>query len=134
MRSRVSILVQPDPKKPRSMVKAILYGRYPLKASFDGGFASKANLKLAKSRKIKDVCFAKKRGLNETDMCRSHYVYHKLRRFRAGIESGISWLKRCLGLTRCTWKGWDSFKSYVWSSIVAANLLTMARFKTKPST
>lgn len=106
-----------------------LYGRYPLKASFDGGFASKANLKDAKSLDIKDVCFAKKRGLKESDMCRSQYVYRSLRRFRAGIESGISWLKRCLGLTRCTWKGWDSFKSYVWSSIVSANLLTLARAK-----
>ena len=104
-----------------------LYGRYPLKASFDGGFASKDNLKQAKSRQVKDVCFAKKRGLKETEMCRSHYVYRRLRRFRAGIEAGISWLKRSMGLTRCTWKGWESFKSYVWSSIVAANLLTIAR-------
>ena len=109
-----------------------IYGRYPLKASLDGGFASKTNLTLAKERKIKDVCFAKKRGLSETDMCRSQYVYRRLRRFRAGIESGISWLKRCLGLTRCTWKGWDAFKSYVWSSIVAANLLTIARAKAEP--
>jgi transposase, IS5 family len=104
-----------------------IYGRYPLKASFDGGFASKNNLKLAKAREIKDVCFAKKRGLQETEMCRSHYVYQRLRRFRAGIESGISWLKRSLGLTRCNWKGWYAFKSYVWSSIVAANLLTISR-------
>ena len=106
-----------------------IYGRYPLKASFDGGFASKKNLRRAKSRQIKDICFAKKRGLSETDMCRSHYVYRRLHRFRAGIESGISWLKRSLGLSRCTWKGWRSFKSYVWSSIVAANLLTLARVK-----
>ena len=104
-----------------------IYGRYPLKACFDGGFASQENLNQAKTRKIKDVCFAKKRGLKETDMCRSEYVYHRLRRFRAGIESGISWLKRCMGLTRCTWKGWEAFKSYVWSSIVSANLLTIAR-------
>jgi IS5 family transposase len=106
-----------------------IYGRYPLKICYDGGFASKDNLKEAKNRKVKDVCFAKKRGLKETDMCRSEYVYHRLRRFRAGIESGISWLKRCMGLTRCTWKGWQAFKSYVWSSIVAANLLTLARTK-----
>lgn len=106
-----------------------IYGRYPLKTCYDGGFASKDNLEEAKSRKIKDVCFAKKRGLKETDMCRSEYVYHRLRRFRAGIESGISWLKRCMGLARCTWKGWQAFKSYVWSSIVAANLLTLARAK-----
>ncbi len=110
-----------------------IYGRYPLKASFDGGFASKDNLEQAKDRDIKDVCFAKKRGLQETDMCRSEYVYHRLRRFRAGIESGISWLKRCMGLSRCMWKGWEAFKSYVWSSVVAANLLTVARAKLKPA-
>lgn len=104
-----------------------LYGRYPLKAALDGGFASKENLKIAKSKKIKDVCFAKKRGLAETDMCRSHYVYKRLRRFRAGIEAGISWLKRSFGLNRCTWKGWRSFKSYVWATVVSANLLTIAR-------
>jgi IS5 family transposase len=103
------------------------YGRYPLKAALDGGFASKDNLAKAKSKNIKDVCFAKKRGLKETDMCRSHYVYKRLRRFRAGIEAGISWLKRSFGLDRCTWKGWQSFKSYVWATIVSANLLTIAR-------
>lgn len=106
-----------------------IYGRYPLKVALDGGFASKDNLSKAKERNIKDVCFAKKRGLKETDMCRSEYVYNKLRRFRAGIESGISWLKRSFGLTRCTWKGFRSFKCYVLSSVVAANLLTMARKK-----
>lgn len=106
-----------------------IYGRYPLKVALDGGFASKANLLKAKERKIKDVCFAKKRGLKETDMCRSEYVYKKLRRFRAGIEAGISWLKRSFGLTRCTWKGFRSFKSYVLSSVVVANLLTIARKK-----
>jgi hypothetical protein len=74
-----------------------IYGRYPLKVALDGGFASKDNLVKAKERKIKDVCFSKKRGLKEADMCRSDYVYKKLRQFRAGIESGISWLKRSFG-------------------------------------
>ena len=67
-----------------------IYGRYPLKAALDGGFASKNNLKDAKTSGVKDVCFAKKRGLEVADMCRSEYVYNRLRRFRAGIESGIS--------------------------------------------
>lgn len=104
-----------------------IYGKYPLKAALDGGFASKANLNAAKARQIKDVCFAKKRGLAVEDMCRSQWVYNRLRRFRAGIESGISWIKRCFGFARCTWKGFRSFKGYVWASIVAANLLTLAR-------
>lgn len=104
-----------------------IYGHYPLKVALDGGFASKANLESAKGKGIRDVCFAKKRGLEEEDMCRSSWVYKRLRRFRAGIEAGISWLKRCFGLTRCTWKSLRSFKSYVWASIVSANLLTLAR-------
>lgn len=105
-----------------------IYGYYPVKAALDGGFASKENLKSAKSKEgIKDVCFAKKRGLKEKDMYRSAWIYKQLRRFRAGIESGISWLKRSFGLDRCTWKSLESFHSYVWASIVSANLLTLAR-------
>lgn len=104
-----------------------VFGRYPLKVALDGGFASKENLKAAKGKGIKDVCFAKKRGLKVEDMCRSEYVYSRLRRFRAGVEAGISWLKRCFGLDKCTWKGLRSFKSYVWASLVTANLVTMAR-------
>jgi len=105
-----------------------VYGRYPLKATFDGGFASKENLERAREKEgLKDICFSKRRGLAIEDMCRSNWVYKQLRNFRAGIESGISWLKRSLGLDRCTWKGFESFKSYVWASIVSANLLTLAR-------
>lgn len=104
-----------------------IYGRYPLKAAFDGGFASHDNLKGAKVLGVKDVCFAKKRGLKEEEMCRSNFVYKGLRKFRAGIEAGISWLKRSFGMDRCTWEGFSGFKSYVWSGIVSANLLTMAR-------
>ena len=77
-----------------------IYGCYPLKAAFDGGFASHTNLKEAKTNGVKDVCFSKGRGLDEEDMCRSKQVYKGLRKFRAGIESGISWLKRSLGLDK----------------------------------
>jgi IS5 family transposase len=104
-----------------------IYGHYPLKAALDGGFASKANLDSAKAKGIKDVCFAKKRGLEVEDMCRSTWVYKRLRRFRAGIESGVSWLKRCFGFARCMWRSLPSFHSYVWASIVSANFLTLAR-------
>jgi len=34
-----------------------------------------------------------------------------LRNFRAGIEAGISTLKRAFGLDRCTWSGWRGFKT-----------------------
>jgi len=110
-----------------------IYGRYPLNVALDGGFASKTNLKAAKAKHITNVCFAKGRGLKEEEMCQSPWVYKRLRRFRAGIESGISWLKRSFGFSRCTWKSFESFKSYAWSCIVAANLFTLAR-GLKPAT
>jgi hypothetical protein len=91
------------------------------------GFTSHANLEKAKANAVKDVCFSKGRGPEVEAMCRSRKVYKSLRKFRAGIESGISWLKRSFVLDRCTWKGFQSFKSYIWTSIVSVNLLTIAR-------
>lgn len=104
-----------------------IYDRAPRQASFDGGFASGANLTAIKEKGVQDVAFAKKCGLAIADMVKSSSVYKQLRNFRAGIEAGISFLKRCFGLDRCAWSGFDSFRAYVWSSIMSANLLTLAR-------
>jgi IS5 family transposase len=105
------------------------FSKVPRQVSADGGFASKDNLKDAKELGVKDAVFAKKRGLSVIDMARSSWVYKKLRNFRAGIEANISTLKRAFGLHRCTWKGWEGFKQYVWSSIFAYNLQVIARIK-----
>ncbi|MCK4277153.1 MAG: ISNCY family transposase, partial [Phycisphaerae bacterium] len=82
-----------------------IYGRVPRQVAFDGGFASRGNLKSIKTLGVKDVMFSKKRGLKVSDMTKSTWVYRRLRDFRAGIEGMISFLKRCLGLARCTWRG-----------------------------
>jgi IS5 family transposase len=105
------------------------YGKAPRQIAADGGYASKENLESAKQRDIQDVAFHKKRGLEILDMVKSPWVYRKLRNFRAGIEAGISYLKRCFGLSRCNWKGLEHFKSYVWSSVVTHNLVMMARLQ-----
>jgi IS5 family transposase len=105
------------------------FSKVPRQVSADGGFASKDNLKDAKELGVKDAVFAKKRGLSVIDMAKSSWVYKKLRNFRAGIEANISTLKRAFGLDRCTWKGWEGFKQYVWSSIFAYNLQVIARIK-----
>jgi len=104
-----------------------IYGRLPRQAAFDGGFASKENLAGIKILGVKDVAFHKKRGLKISDMVKSTWVYKRLRNFRAGIEGLISFLKRGLGLDRCTWSGLASFKAYAWASVVTANLLLIAR-------
>jgi IS5 family transposase len=104
-----------------------LLGRMPRQVSADGGFASKDNLDFAKANQVKDAVFAKRRGLSVLAMAKSQWVYKRLRNFRAGIEAGISVLKRAFGLERCPWSGWAGFKQYVWSSVVSYNLLAMAR-------
>ena len=106
-----------------------LFGRMPRQVSADGGFASKSNLDFAKSNQVKDAVFAKRRGLSVLAMAKSNWVYKRLRNFRAGIEAGISVLKRAFGLDRCTWSGWAGFKQYVRSSVVSYNLLAMARIR-----
>jgi transposase, IS5 family len=105
------------------------WGAAPRQAAADGGFASRDNLAQAKACGVQDMAFHKKAGLRVEDMVRSHWVYRKLRNFRAGIEAGISCLKRAYGLARCTWRGLDHFKAYVWSSVVAYNLALLARLK-----
>ena len=103
------------------------HGTAPRQASFDGAFSSKNNLARIKELGVEDVVFAKGPGLKVSDMAKSSWVFHKLRRFRAGIEGIISFLKRAFGLRRCEWRSLPSFKSYVWASILTSNLLVIAR-------
>jgi IS5 family transposase len=102
-------------------------GRLPKQVSFDGGFSSKANVLEIKKLGVSDVVFSKHVGLDVTDMAKSDWVFRKLRNFRAGIEAGISFLKRTFGLRRCNWNGFDSFGAYVWGSALSCNLLVVAR-------
>jgi len=104
-------------------------GTPPRQTAADGGYASRANLTAAKARGVADVAFHKKCGIAVADMAKSPWVYHRLRRFRAGIEAGISCFKRAYGAARCTWRGLDHFKAYIWSAVVAHNLVLFARLK-----
>jgi IS5 family transposase len=104
-----------------------VYGQLPRQVALDGGFASKINLADIKGLGVNDVAFSKRRGLEISDMAKSTWVYHRLRDFRAGIEGCISFLKRCFGLDRCSWRSFASFKAYVQASVLSFNLLVLAR-------
>lgn len=99
----------------------------PRQVALDGGFASRDNLIRLKELGVRDVAFSKGRGITVDEMATSPRIYRALRSFRAGIEATISWLKRGLGLRRCDWRSFPSFKTYVWSSVLAANLMVIAR-------
>ena len=103
-----------------------IYGRVPRQATADGGFASHNNVLQAKEAGVKDICFAKRCGLSILEMVKSSWVYNKLKKIRAGIESNISALKRGFGLDRANWKSLPGYKSYIWSAIVACNLTILA--------
>jgi transposase, IS5 family len=104
-----------------------LFGNPPERAAFDGGFASKNNLQEIKKAGTTEVCFSKPAGVPIEEMTTTSRIRRTLKRFRAGIEAGISFLKRSFGWKRVTWSGVQHFAAYVWSSAVAHNLLVVAR-------
>ena len=102
-------------------------GTKPEQIVFDGGFSSRDNLGEIKKLGIRDVAFSKAPGLAVKEMVKRTWLYQRLRHFRAGIEGIISFLKRCFGWDRCAWRSYGSFRAYTWASVLAANLVMLAR-------
>lgn len=109
------------------------HGKAPKDLATDGGYASLDNLNKAKGLGVHNVAFHKKKGLSIEAMTGQRWLYYKLKRFRAGIEAGISYLKRCFGLSRCIWKGLAHYKAYVWSNIFTHNLIVLGRLRSAPT-
>ena len=102
------------------------YDIHPEGITTDGGFASKDNYDYAVGKGIKKILFTKKCSSKIVELVKTSRAYKRLKKFRAGIEGCISAAKRAYGLSRCTWKGWRSFQSYVWLGVIAFNLNIMA--------
>ena len=105
------------------------YGAAPRQAAADGGFASRDNLSQAKACGVRDMAFHKKSGLRSKTWSAAAGSIASCATSAPGIEAGISCLKRAYGLARCTWRGLDHFKAYVWSSVVAYNLVVFVRLR-----
>ena len=103
------------------------YGCAPQQVCFDGAFSSRANFEEIKRLEAGDIVFTKAKGITVDEMAGDKATFRALRNFRAGIEATISFLKRCVGWTRCAWRSLRSFKAYAWASVVTANLLLLAR-------
>ena len=111
---------------------AARWGAAPTHAAFDGGYASRENLDAAKALGVRHAVFQKTRGLREEQMSPSSWIRRQLRNFRAGVEAGISHLKRCFGLGLCRWKGLPAFRAYVQSAVFAHNLIRLVRLLPRP--
>jgi IS5 family transposase len=120
---------------PTDSTKAVTLAKRAIKALatnpeqivFDGGFSSRDNLAEIKKLGIRDVAFSKAPGIAIKEMIKRTWLYQRLRHFRAGIEGIISFLKRTFGWDRCAWRSYGSFRAYTWGSVIAANLVMLAR-------
>jgi IS5 family transposase len=118
-----------DSTKAVTLVKRAIktLGAKPEQVAFDGGFTSRNNLDEIKALGIRDVVFSKSPGIAIKEMIKRTWLYQRLRHFRAGIEGIISFLKRSFGWDRCAWRSYGSFRAYTWGSVLAANLVMLAR-------
>ncbi len=105
-----------------------LFGKYPDTLAADKGYYENMDQIDGLREKIAVVGIAKKGKRTEEQMQReSDPAFRHAQRFRAGVEGTISFLKRVLGLFRCNNKGWEHYVATVGATILAHNLLILAR-------
>lgn len=105
-----------------------LFGDYPNTVAADKGYYENMKQIEHLGRKIEVVAIAKKgKRTEEQTMRESDPAFRHAQRFRAGVEGTISFLKRVLGLFRCYNKGWEHYTATVGATILAHNLLILAR-------
>lgn len=104
-----------------------IFKKLPRTTVADGGYASLENVTDARAKGVVQVAFHKRAGLGYHAMGVKRKTLKLLRAFRAGVEGNISELKRAFGLSKAQWKNHDGFKAFVWSGVLAYNLVRMVR-------
>jgi IS5 family transposase len=104
-----------------------LFGSPPQSVAADKGYWSAEELD-GIFESVAVVAIPKKGGRDATELKRELDPRFKLAQsFRAGIEGSISFLKRLLRLARCMNKGWKHYVATVGATVLAHNLLVLAR-------
>jgi IS5 family transposase len=118
---------EPTLVRPALNSHKMLFGHFPESIAADKGYwDAKQFAKL--EGKIDVIAIPKKGRRNEAENAREHDPFFRLAQaFRAGVEGSISFLKRCLALARCMNKGWKNYVSTVGATVLAHNLLVLAR-------
>ena len=104
------------------------FGRYPDQLTADKGYYENME-QITRLGKIIGVVAINKKGkrTQEETERETDPAFRHAQRFRAGIEGTISFLKRVLGLFRCYSKGWEHYAAMVGATVLAHNLLILAR-------
>ena len=106
-----------------------LFGRSPQLYAGDRGFYSPENVKLCQDAGV-EIESLPQRGGKRTPERESHEkgkAFRKAQRFRSGIEGRISVLFRGRGMRRCLSKGREGFEAFIGATVLANNLLVIAR-------
>jgi len=105
-----------------------LFGQYPDTLTADKGYYESMEQIDCLSEMIELVAINKKGKRTEEQTRReTDPAFRHAQRFRAGVEGTISFLKRVLGLFRCYNKGWEHYIATVGATVLAHNLLILAR-------
>ena len=105
-----------------------LFGTYPNALAADKGYYA-GMPQIERLSEIVETVAIRKKGKRTEEQTRRETdpAFRHAQRFRAGVEGSISFLKRVLGLFRCTNKGWEHYVATVGATIFAHNLLILAR-------
>ena len=105
-----------------------LFGAPPKTLAGDKGYWESPEKTKELSKTVACVSIGKKGSRTDQERAREHTVAFRLgQKFRAGVEGSISYLKLSLGLWRCMNKGWQHFAATVGATVLAHNLIVLAR-------
>jgi len=105
-----------------------LFGKYPDQLAADKGYYEHMEQIEHLSEIVNVVAIGKKGKRTEAQTRReTDPAFRHAQRFRAGVEGTISFLKRVLGLSRCYSQGWEHYVATVGATILAHNLVILAR-------
>jgi IS5 family transposase len=105
-----------------------IFGKAPKVATGDRGFQSASNEREAREAGVDKVALPARGRLSEARArFQKQRWFKQAQRWRAGIESRIATLKHRFGMERAVYKGDKGFQRHVGWSVIANNLVTIAR-------
>lgn len=108
------------------------FGRVPRIITADRGFHSAANIRAAEQRGVTRVAVPGRGRLSGSQAARQKQRwFQRALRWRTGIESRIATLKNRFGMLRAFYKGDRGFKRHIGWSVIAQNLVSIARAKAR---
>jgi IS5 family transposase len=108
------------------------FGCAPRMATADRGYWSAKNERAAREQGVQRIALPARGPLSETrSELQSQRWFRRALGWRAGIEGRIATLKHRFGMLRATYKGERGFDRYVGWSVIAQNLVSIARVKSR---